>query len=205
MSNAFQKAIKDTAKPATPAKAKSTNKAYIKVTDEVKEAVDKFVAANKAEKAAKAEKAFNETTIIDHVRKVQDNDGFANKHQKSYDVPGNTESLKYVSKNQASINSEDADVIKTMLDSDYDFLMDEQVTVTLKSEVFDIDAKQEELMSLLGEKFAEFFDVETKLKIADDYDKNIYSVVKGKNKAAKQSNLDKVRTYVKMYKPALRG
>lgn len=205
MSNAFKKAIAKESKPATPAKAKSTNKAYIEVTPEVKVAVDNFVAANKAEKAAKAEKAFNETTIIDHVRKVQDTDGFANKHQKSYDVPGNTESLKYVSKNQASINSEDAETIKSMLDSDYDYLMDEQITVTLKSEVFDDDDKQEELMELLGEKFAEYFDVTTKLSVAEDYDKNIYSVVKGKNKNAKQAELDKVRTYVKMYKPALRG
>lgn len=205
MSNAFQKAIKDTAKPAASAKTKSTNKAYIDVTDEVKEAVDNFVLANRKEKQAKAEKAFNETTIIDYVQKIQDADGFANKHQKSYDVPGNSETLKYVSKNQASINSEDADVIRKMLKTDYDFLMEEQVTVTLKAEVFEDEAKQEELMSLLGEKFAEYFDVETKLKIAVDYDKNIYSVVKGKNRVAKQAELDEVRTYVKMYKPALRG
>lgn len=200
MANAFQKAIKNNSTAPPPAKAKSQkNKVFVAVSDDVKEAVDNFVDAAKKMKQAKADMAFNETTISDAVREIQDTDGFNNQYQKSYDVPGNNESVKYVSKNQASINSEDADTIQKLLGNDYEFLMQENMTVTLKAEVFADDKKQEELMNLLGEKFGEFFNVETKLALADDYDKNIFGIVKN------QAELDKVRTYIKMYKAALRG
>ena len=202
--SAFSKALNNN---ASPAKAKSKAKktvAYVSISDEVKEAIDSFQAAKKAEKQAKAEMAFHETVIIDAVKTIQDKDGFNNQYQKSYNMEGvddgknPPETAKYVSTNRASISQEDKDTIQKLLGSDYDFLMNENHSVSLKAEIFDDEAKQEELMKLLGEKFAEFFDVDMKLSIAEDYDKNIFAVTKT------QSKLDKVRTYVKMYKAAIR-
>lgn len=200
MANAFQKAIKTNQNPATSTKKKASSKAYVSVSDEVKEAVDNFVAAKKAKKQAEADMKFNETTIIDAVKEIQDKDGFTNQYASSYDVQGNTEDVKYVTQNRASVSIDDQDKIEKLLGNDYDSLIQENVTVSLKSEVFDDDAKQEELMNLLGEeKFAEFFEVDTKLAIKEGFNKAIYTVVK------KQDKLDEVRTFVKPYKAAVRG
>ena len=197
MANAFQKAIKKSAAPAPKPKSKASV-AYLAVSKAVSDAVDKFQAAKKAKKEAEAEMSFNESIVIDAVRPVQDKDGFNNNYKKSYSIKGNTNDAKYVTQNRASIASEDADEIKNMLGSDYEFLIEEKVTVTLKAEIFADEERQEELMKLLGEKFNEFFDVTTKLAVADDYDKNVYAVVNDQDK------LDKVRTFVKPYKAALR-
>ena len=170
MANAFQKAIKKSAAPAPKPKSKASV-AYLAVSKAVSDAVDKFQAAKKAKKEAEAEMSFNESIVIDAVRPVQDKDGFNNNYKKSYSIKGNT-------------NDE--------------FLIEEKVTVTLKVEIFADEERQEELMKLLGEKFNEFFDVTTKLAVADDYDKNVYAVVNDQDK------LDKVRTFVKPYKAALR-
>ena len=199
MGSAFKTALNKTAKPAKPAAKKAKALNLVSVSDDVRDAVDNFVAAAKAEKQAKAEKAFNEAAIIDAVKEQQDKDGFTNNFRKSYDVQGNSESVKFVSKNAASISAEDADEIKKRLKKNYDYLIEEKTSVTLKAEIFADEKKQEELMEMLGDSFAEFFDVETKLKIAADYDKNIYSIVKD------QDELETVRTFIKPYKPAIRG
>ena len=199
MANAFQNAINKNAKPAPKPKSKSTNKVYLDVPKKVMDAVDAFQKAKKAKKEAEAEMSFNEAVIIEAVKPEQDKDGFNNDYKKSYNVKGNQTDAKYVTQNRASISEEDEDEIRNMLGSDYDFLIVENHTVQLKKEVFDSEKMQEELMSLLGEEnFAKFFDTSKKLAVADDYDKNIYGVVKD------QKELDKVRTFVRPYKAAVR-
>jgi len=195
--SAFKSAIKQTS--VVKSSVKKSTMPVIEVKNSVANEIENFIKANKAEKLAKADKDFAGSNIIAHCRPIQDKRALAGDFVKSYTVKSDKGVVKFITADKFGVNTEDEETLKSLLDEHYDNLLEEKITVTLKAEVFQDEAKQEELMNLLGDKFAEFFDVETKLQAKEDFDKNVYKAVNNQN------DLDELRLYAKQNKPSIRG
>lgn len=195
----FADALKATKKTeTTTAKAKS-KVPVLETPDDIKQHVDRYVEAKQAEKVAKAEKEDAGDTLISFVSPYQDKDGFKGDFRHSYGIPGTDgNQVKYVSSNRFSINSEDAEQIREILGDSFDELIDEGSQVNLKPEVLEDEALQDELMELVGDRFAEFFETVTQLSVKDDFDKNVYRAVD------EEKRLAELRTFCRPYKPSLR-
>jgi hypothetical protein len=149
--------------------------------------------AKKKQIEADMNKAFAE--ISKFASEIQDKDGFAGDYSKSYKLGD----LKYVTKNQYTINPGDEEVIKDLFGKNFKKLIEEEFSITLKEEVISNEELQDEFIEIIGEdNFARFFDTNSKFKVKDDFDKNIYEVVKTKGK------LEEVRAFIKQYKAALK-
>ena len=192
----------DMLKQTATTKKKATSKSKIPVIDapdHIRETVDRYLAALKAEKEATAEKKEAGGTIIDFTYVRQDEDGYNSNFRHSYSIPGmNDSQVKYVSSNRFSINAEDTEQIEEILGDKYPDLIDQKFSVRLKPEVFENSELQEELMDRLGDRFAVFFETTTSLKVCDEFDRKVYQAVD-------QDSLATLRTFCRPYTPSLRG
>jgi len=195
--NAFAAAINSAAKPAETVAKKKSTAPVVDPPDDIKAAVDEHVKAKAQEKEAKAVKDSTGETILAFVNNVQDTDGFDGKFRNSYAVRGHQTTIKFVSQNRASINAADEEQIKELLGQDFDSLIERRMTVKLKDEVLEDEALQQALMDAIGDQFAVYFEVETKLAVKEGFDQNVYRVIS-------KENLPVLRTFVRPYKPALR-
>jgi len=194
---AFNQLMKSSAKveSSKPAKKKVP---ILDTPDDIKVIVDAYIKAKSEENKAKAEKENLGDTLIEFVRPIQDKDGFNGNHRHSYAIQG-TENNKatYISKNQFSINAEDLGEIQDILGEYFDQLMEQKFIVTLKEEVFEDPALQNELMEMMGDKFEEFFDTVTKLRVKERFDEKIYDYMD-------ENSLGDIRVFVRPYRASLR-
>jgi len=194
--NSFNDMLKKTKSDAPKKKAK-TSVPEIQLPDSLKEDADAYKLAKKNKKIAEAEMTTRGGKLIDYGRKVQDKDGFNRDFRHSYTLKGDKEKVKYVSSNRFSINPDDARQIQEILGSAFPDLIEEDHTVMLRPEVFKDEGLQQRLMNAVGEDFADFFETVTKLKVKEDFDKNVFKHVEKKD-------LPILRTFVRPYKPSLR-
>ena len=194
----FDDMLTQTAKPKAKAKAKS-KVPTLDAPDEIKQEVDRYLEAQQTNKTSKAEMDDAGDKIRDFVRPHQDMEGYNGKHRHSYAIPGtNGSQVKYISKNQFSINADDEPQLREILGGDFDDLIEKKFDVKLKPEVFkDTDLKQR-LMELVGQEFGTFFDTVVSLKVAEEFDRRVYATVTDKD------DLSALRTFAKQYKPSLR-
>ncbi len=193
----FDDMLTQTAKPKAKAKAKS-KVPTLDAPDEIKQEVDRYIEAKKTNKSSKAEMDDAGEQIITFVRPHQDKEGYNGKHRHSYAIPGtNGSQVKYISKNQFSINANDEKELRTLLGDDFDNLIEKRFEVKLKPEVFTDAELKQELMSLVGQEFGKFFDTAVTLKVAEEFDRRVYATVAEKE-------LPALRTFARPYKPSLR-
>ena len=194
----FDDMLTQTAKPKAKAKAKS-KVPTLDAPDEIKQEVDRYIEAKKLNKTSKAEMDDAGGNLISFVLPHQDMEGYNGKHRHSYAIPGtNGSQVKYISKNQFSINADDEPQLREILGGDFDDLIEKKFEVKLKPEVFeDADLKQR-LMELVGPEFGTFFDTAVSLKVAEEFDRRIYAIVTDKD------DLAALRTFARPYKPSLR-
>ena len=193
----FMDAVKKTAKTTTLAKGKSKMQT-LSPPDEVKEAVDKFIAAKQTEKTAKAQMDASETVINTWVRPVQDEGGIKGNYQKSYVIPGtNGDAVKYITQNKFSINADDLPSIEQILGDKFADLIDQSFSVKLKDEFFTDESLQEELMEMVGERFNDFFETTTKASVKENFDSRIFQAVE-------PEQLPELRLFCRQYKASLR-
>jgi hypothetical protein len=193
----FGEALAQTA-TKTEAKPKKGKMPTIKAPAEVAEAVDAYQEAKVAFKQAEAVMDSTGTVIQEFVRQQQDQDGFAGKYQGSYAVIGNYHQAKVIFANKYSLSAEDEEQLAEILGENYDNLINKKFNVKLKSTVFEDEALQGELMDLVGERFADFFDTEVKLGVCDDFSKIVYQALPD------TEHLENLRTFAKQYKPSIR-
>jgi len=193
----FADALKKTAKKKVPAKKKTTIP-ILDAPENVQEAVDDYLAAAKAEKEAKAEMGAAKDVIVDFVQPVQDEDGCKGKFRTSYTVKGKKKGnkAKFISSNRWTINADDVEDLQELLGEHFEEMIDQQFKVNLKSEVFENQGLQDELMELVGDRFADFFDTITDVKVKEGFDKMLYKAV---------DDLDELRALARQYSPSVRG
>lgn len=195
----FADALKKTAKKKEPAKKKTTIP-DLDAPENVQEAVDDYLAAAKAEKEAKAEKGAAKDVIVDFVQPVQDEDGCKGKFRTSYAVKGKKKGnrAKFISSNRWTIHADDIEDLQDLLGDHFDEMIDQEFKVNLKPEVFEDEDLQNELMGLVGDRFGEFFDTITNVKVKEGFDKTLY-------KAVDKEKLQDLRLLARQYSPSVRG
>jgi len=195
--NSFAKAMSQTkvAKPKAAAK-KEMAKLYPK-DDHIKHQIDAYQKAKKEKKKAEAVMDNAGADILEFAGEKQDIDGYAGNFRNAYQIDGFVNSVKYVSSNRFSINATDVDQLHELFDESFGELIEENYDVSLKDEVFKNQELQDELMALVGERFADFFETKVTVKVKPDFDKNIYKVVD-------KDTLPTARTFCRPYKPSLR-
>ena len=193
----FDDMLTQTAKPKAKAKAKS-KVPTLNPPEDIRQDVDRYIEAKKLNKQFKADMDDAGENIREFVRPHQDKEGYNGKHRHSYAIPGtNGSQVKYISKNQFSINADDEKELRTLLGDDFDNLIEKRFEVKLKPEVFTDAELKQELMSLVGQEFGKFFDTAVTLKVAEEFDRRVYATVAEKE-------LPALRTFARPYKPSLR-
>jgi hypothetical protein len=195
---AFKKVLEENATTKKPASKKAKGMPVLdNAPSEVKESVDHYVKHKKLMKEAKAEMDAASDVIIEYGENVQDDRGFEGDFSKSYKIHGNEEEVSFVSSNKHSLNADDEETLKALLGKHFNQLIEEVFSVNLKPEVLESEELQNELMELIGNQFSKFFTTVKSLKVADDFDKNIYTLLN-------KTKLNNVRSFVKKAKPSLR-
>lgn len=185
-----------TATKAAP-KAKKSSMPTLQAPPEVAEAVDQYQESKVNYKQAEAAMGAAAEIITDFVRTRQDEDGFSGRYQGSYAVLGNRHQAKVIYANKFSINPEDEYELATLLGDHFENMVLKQFSVKLRAEVLEDGDLQAELMGLVGERFADFFETDVKLAVAEGFSREIY-------RAVPPEHLDALRTYARQYKPSIR-
>jgi hypothetical protein len=181
-------------KEAAPKKGKMP---VLEPTAEVKQAVDEYQEAKAIQKQAEAVMEVAGATISDYVRGRQDADGFARKFSGSYQVMGNKATAKVIFANKYSLSGDDAEQLKEIMGEEFETMIIQKPTVTLKATVFEDEEKQERLMELLGDEFADFFETKISLGVCEEFNRQVYQVLR-------PEELENLRVYAKQYKPSIR-
>ena len=183
-----------------PTKSKSTKLAAV-VTDEVKVAVDTYVAKKAALKQVEMEMEQAGEIIITSVREQQDRNARSGNFSKSYEVAGNTSRLTYTTSDKFSTPKEPEaqKQLKELLKDRFDQLFRIKRTISLKEKMQeDVKVLQRVVKALTdaGIDIADTFDVVDVLVAKDDLDRNQYELT--------PKELGIFRTLVKQNKPSLR-
>lgn len=193
----FKKALNASATTEKKTKAKKKTMPILDHADSnVRSAVDQYVKHKKLMQEHKAEMEAAADPIIEFGEEHQDDEGFNGNFRKSYKIKGDKETVSWISSNRYSLNSDDEETLRTLVAGKFEELFEEAFDVELRPEVLQDEKLQAEFMELVGEQFGKFFVTRKTLKIAEDFDKNIYKLSKKK--------LANIRAYVKQYKPSLR-
>lgn len=193
----FGEALKQAKSTEPKAKGKKTSMPTLDATPEVKQAVDDYQEAKTTYKMAEATMNHAGEILMEFVRQAQDQEGFAGRFNGSYAVMGVKHQAKVVFANKYSLNSEDEGELAAILGENFDSLIEKKFSVKLKEQVFTDEALQAELMELVGERFADFFESTVSLGVCDNFNQLIYQVVN-------PEQLDGLRTFARQYKPSIR-
>lgn len=192
----FGAALAATKVADTPA-AKKGKMPTLTATPEVATTVDQYQEAKAQEKQAQAVMEVTGAVITGFVREAQDRDGFAGKFTGSYSVMGEKSTAKVVYANKYTLSADDGPQLAQILGPNFEAMVSKKFTVKLKDEVFESEAKQAELMALLGDSFAEFFETKVALAVCEGFNREIYRVLT-------PADLENLRVYARQYKPSIR-
>jgi hypothetical protein len=195
--SAFAKKLENVKVEKKSAAKKSTMPVIENAPENVKLAVDAVNEAKVELNAAKAKLAKNETIVIDFVKPIQDKDGFAGNHKKSYEVKGVEGAVKFVTSNKFSVSSEDEGNLTDLLGEErFNERFEKSESLSVKAEIFKDEKLQEKLLALIGDNFDEFFEYTATLKIKEDFDKKQFELT--------EDEVSDLRVFCKQAKAALK-
>lgn len=185
MASPFNSLVKSAAVSTDKKGKKKEEGLVIELKDEN---VGKLVEFNKQKKTMKeAETAMRvvETPIILVCRDEQNKQGFKGSFQGSFTVKDGTETAKFVSTDSFSV-SQDPEVhsqLKELLGEEtYGEVIREETSVTMKDDVFTDEAKQNEFIALMGDRFGDFFESTVTLKVKSGFQERVYGIAKTDDK-----------------------
>jgi hypothetical protein len=199
----FMDTIAGNAKVAPTTKAKAADASILTDAPKaVKEDITKIIKAKKVAKTAKSDITAAEKSIIDFGKKHKDERAFAGSFKKSYKIAGEgDDTVTFVTANKFSFNTDDIGDIKEILGEKADEMLPSSYHVSIKPEIFEDTkegkAKQKELMELLGDRWADFFNTTVAYKPVDDFDSRIYQELD-------ESGMKDLAVYMKQSKPSVR-
>jgi hypothetical protein len=187
--------LKENATEKKPGAKKSTMP-VLKTTGDLAQKVNEYVTAKVEYKKAEAIMKVAEAPIIEFVRAKQDAEGFAGRYTGSYEVEGDGESVKVIFQDKYTVTGEDEAEIKGILGGEFEHLMEEKFTVSIKPEV--LDSEDPKIKALIKQLIdGGMVDIAVKLTPKPDFKKNIY-------RAVDANGLNNLRTFVKQYKPSMK-
>lgn len=197
----FKEALKKNKVAKEPAK-KSSVPILSNVPANIITAAKKYQELVDKKKEIEGEMANNHQVVADYCSEIQDQRAFSGSFSKSLKIPvgdaNEDKHLMYTTKNVFKIDPESEGDIKKLLGKNFVNLIQENFEVTLKEEVFQNEALQKELMTLLGDNFAKFLNSTSSFKVKENYDEKIYEMAGNKDKLAE------IRTFIEPQKPSLK-
>jgi len=193
----FMDTIGASAKVEKKAPAKKADAAIIKdAPANVKADITALIAAKKKAKEAKSEITNAEKSILEFGRKNHDDEAFAGRFKKSRKIAGEgDDTVNFITANKWSFSPDDVDDIQEILgDAD---LIEKDYVVKINSEVFTDEAKQKELMELLGDRWNDFFETTVTYKVSENFDEAIYTELK-------PDGMADLKSLMKQSKPSIR-
>ena len=161
----------------------------------VKADIDELLKAKKAKKIAEATITQKETSIIEFGKKHKDMNAYNGNFNKSYKIQGaGDDTVTFVTANKFSFAKDDLPQIEEILADD--IKLNKEYAVKIKGEVFTDEAKQKELIALLGDRWTDFFETTVTTTIPEDFDKAIYGLGKERK--------DDLEVLMKQSKPSVR-
>jgi hypothetical protein len=195
MTNGFKEAINKTKTKASKTKKKTM--ASLDAPENIQKLVDKYSDAKASMKTAKGSMDVYGSQIVEWGIDQQDKLAYGGDYKTSFSIHGEKSKITFVGGNRFSINPDDIPEIESILGGRFDNLIDVKHDVRLRPEVFTNSKLQDALMNLIGDNFEKFFITEVSASVKDGYDKAIYTAVD-------EEGLEKIRNYVKPYKPSLK-
>ena len=202
------------AKKKAPAKKRDAIPSA-EVTDEIREAVDTLIKNRGQIKVLQSETADCETAIIEHVRKIQDEEAWCDNYSKSYRIEGSTfqdddgkESANVITFSSADSFSvpqgddtdkeDDLDRLKKVCGKLFDDLFETERVIKLDEEVVKDETMLKKIVAACKAAGLDIniFDVVDVVKAKKDLDINQYKLSKAK--------LATFRTLVRQKKPTLK-
>lgn len=197
----FENVVKDAATPKSKkAKSKVEKEIILDAPQEVKDSITKVIKAKADKKKAESEIKVNETPVIGFGKELQDGRALSGDFNKSYKIQGANDEdvVTFVTANKFSHKEGDEEEIAELMGEDnFDELMPKSYEIKVKEEVFADSDMQEFLMTKMGKRFNEFFEVESSRKVVSNFDEELY-------KRYEQEEIDDIRVYVKQAKPSIR-
>jgi hypothetical protein len=195
----FMAAVTGNAKVEKKTPAKKQDASIIKDAPEnVKADITKLIAAKKKAKEAKSEIANAEKSILVYGREHHDTEAFAGRFKKSHKIAGEgDDTVTFVTANKWSFSPDDIEEVNEVLGDAADDLIEKDYVVKINSEVFTDEAKQKELMELLGDRWNDFFETTVTYKVSSDFDEKVYTELK-------PDGLKDLKVFMKQSKPSIR-
>lgn len=197
----FNTLVEDSAKPKSKTKKGKVEKEIITdAPQEVKDAVSAVIKAKAAKKKAESDIKVNETPVIAFGSELKDDRALNGDYNKSYKIQGAEEEdvVTFVTANKYSHKEDDEEEISEVMGEDnFDELMPKAYEIKVKAEVFNTPEMQEFLMKQMGDRFNEFFEVESSRKVVSNFDEELY-------KRYDQETIDDIKVFVKQAKPSIR-
>lgn len=189
---------------ATPkskkAKSKVEREIIVDAPKDVKEAISNVIKAKVAKKKAESDIKVNETPVIGFGNELKDERALNGDYNKSYKIQGTEEKdvVTFVTANKFSHKEEDEEELSEIMgEKNFDDLMPKSYEIKVKAEVFNDPDMQEFLMKQMGDRFQEFFEVESTRKVTSNFDEELY-------KRYEQEEIDDIKVFVKQSKPSIR-
>lgn len=197
----FEQVVESSATPKSKkAKSKVEKEIILDAPQEVKDAITKVIKAKADKKKAESEIKVNETPVIGFGKDLQDGRALSGDFNKSYKIQGANDEdvVTFVTANKFSHKEDDEEEIAELMgEENFDELIPKSYKITVKEEVFADSDMQEFLMTKMGKRFNEFFEVESSRKVVPTFDEELY-------KRYEQEEIDDIRVYVKQAKPSIR-
>ena len=197
----FNSMISGNAVDAVSAKKKKLDAPAISLPAERAENLKRFLKHKADMKNSESLMREEEKPILDYCNEIFDSRGLENHFSNSYNVSGgDAGSVKFITVDKFSVGQEPEIIngIKNLLGADADKVIRKVTEVKLKDEIFEDEARQKELVALIGNRFAEFFDVTTSYKAVKGLNEGIFKV------AGNQEKLNKIREFVIPQKASLK-
>lgn len=196
----FEDIVKSSATAPSKKKAgKVVREIITDAPDAVKEGISKVLAGKAKKKAGESEIKVGETPVIEYGLNLKDDRALNGDYNKSYKIQGENEEdvITFVTANKYSHSEEDQEEVAELMGDNFDDLMPENFTITVKEEVFADPDMQKFLMSKMGERFADFFEVTKTRKVVPNFDEELY-------KRFDKEKIDDIKVFVKQAKPSLK-
>lgn len=129
-----------------------------------------------------------------------DKKAIAGEYHNSYRLTDGPETVTFVSVDKFSVSQDPQvhEVLKETLGDEYNNVIVDSVNVSLKGDVFTNKEKKEKFMALIGNNFAEFFDVEKKKVVNKGFAEKMYKIANTSEKVSE------IRGLLVQNKPSLK-
>ena len=196
----FSDVVSDNAKPKSKtAKSKVEREIIVNAPAPVKEAITAVVKAKTEKKKAESDIKVSETPVIEFGSSLKDERAFNGDYKKSYKIEGSEgETITFVTANKFSHDEADEDDLEELMgEENFNDMIPKMFLIKVKEEIFADPEMQEFLMKKMGDRFNEFFEVETTRKVTPTFDEDLY-------KRFDEDKVADIKVFVKQSKPSIR-